>query len=158
MLLALLLGRSSPTPCATRTQGYRLEAIVCVYIRAAAADTYACRYDHEAEREPWWRQDSRYSEVQRKNRRTVFMHDDWLKHRSSNRFFRNIRTIGSPASSECPSSQRPCDHPPPRRPSRHLLVLRAALWVWEESLGANKRLWRHCVACPKSANSLPFTV
>ena len=113
---------------------------------------------HEAEREPWWRQDSRYSEVQRKNRRTVFMHDDWLKHRSSNRFFRNIRTIGSPASSECPSSQRPCDHPPPRRPSRHLLVLRAALWVWEESLGANKRLWRHCVACPKSANSLPFTV
>ena len=46
-------------------------------------------------RVPWWQQDSDYSEKQRENRRTIFMHDDWVRHRSSDRFFRNIGSIGS---------------------------------------------------------------
>ena len=28
-------------------------------------------------------------------RRTVYMHDDWVRHRSSDRFVRNMLTIGS---------------------------------------------------------------
>lgn len=66
--------------------------------------------DHLEERVPWWRQDTGYSERGRKNRRTVFMHDDWVKHRSSNRFVRNIVSIGSPAASYWPrlaASQQP---------------------------------------------------
>lgn len=50
------------------------------------------------ERMPWWEQiakGSEYTENQRKDRRTVFMHDDWVRHRSSERFFRNMKTIGS---------------------------------------------------------------
>uniref|UniRef100_A0A7S3RUQ3 Uncharacterized protein n=1 Tax=Emiliania huxleyi TaxID=2903 RepID=A0A7S3RUQ3_EMIHU len=47
------------------------------------------------ERVPWWRQSSTYSEEQRKDRRTIFMHDDWVRHRSSERFFRNVQSIGS---------------------------------------------------------------
>lgn len=51
--------------------------------------------DSDYERIPWWRQGSAYSETQRKDRRTIFMHDDWVRHRSSERFLRNIKTIGS---------------------------------------------------------------
>ena len=47
------------------------------------------------ERIPWWKQSSQYSEIQRKDRRTIFMHDDWVRHRSSARFFRNLRSITS---------------------------------------------------------------
>jgi len=47
------------------------------------------------ERLPWWRQGSAYIEMSRKDRRTIFMHDDWVRHRSSERFLRNIRTLGS---------------------------------------------------------------
>ena len=46
-------------------------------------------------RVPWWQQESDYSEKQRENRRTIFMHDDWVRHRSSDRFFRNMLSIGS---------------------------------------------------------------
>jgi hypothetical protein len=35
-----------------------------------------------------------YSEDSRKYRRTVFTHEDWVKHRSSNRFFRRLITFG----------------------------------------------------------------
>lgn len=34
-----------------------------------------------------------YAEDSRKFRRTVYMHDEWVKHRSSDRFFRNMRTV-----------------------------------------------------------------
>ena len=51
--------------------------------------------DSDYERVPWWRQTSTYSETQRSDRRTVFMHDDWVRHRSSERFIRNMRSIGS---------------------------------------------------------------
>jgi predicted membrane chloride channel (bestrophin family) len=47
------------------------------------------------ERVPWWKQSSTYSEEQRKDRRTIFMHDEWVRHRSSERFLRNILSIGS---------------------------------------------------------------
>ena len=43
----------------------------------------------------WWDQTDNYSEEQRKERRTIFMHDDWVRHRSSERFFRNLRTLPS---------------------------------------------------------------
>eukprot|EP00908_Phaeocystis_cordata_P025871 Transcript_8349.p1 GENE.Transcript_8349~~Transcript_8349.p1 ORF type:complete len:488 (-),score=199.32 Transcript_8349:1456-2919(-) len=49
----------------------------------------------EYERVPWWKQSGSFTEEQRKDRRTVFMHDDWVRHRSSQRFLRNIQTIGS---------------------------------------------------------------
>ena len=48
--------------------------------------------DESYSRIPWWEQGSTYSEDQRKDRRTVFMHDDWKRHRSPTRFFRNIKT------------------------------------------------------------------
>ena len=51
--------------------------------------------DSEYSRVPWWRQGSAYSEDQRKDRRTIFMHDDWVRHRSSERFLRNMLSIGS---------------------------------------------------------------
>ena len=50
--------------------------------------------DIDYDRVPWWRQSSTYSEEQRKDRRTIFMHDDWVRHRSSDRFLRNMLTIG----------------------------------------------------------------
>jgi putative membrane protein len=53
--------------------------------------------DHldEGDRVPFWNQDESYSERGRQWRRTVFMHDDWVRHRSSNRFVRNMKTLGS---------------------------------------------------------------
>jgi hypothetical protein len=36
---------------------------------------------------------SDYSEESRKYRRTVYMHDEWVKHRSASRFIRNMRTL-----------------------------------------------------------------
>ena len=53
--------------------------------------------DHldDGDRVPFWKQDESYSERGRQWRRTVFMHDDWVRHRSSNRFVRNMRTLGS---------------------------------------------------------------
>ena len=36
--------------------------------------------------------DIRYGEESRKFRRTIYTHDDWVKHRSHRRFFRNIYT------------------------------------------------------------------
>jgi len=45
--------------------------------------------------QPWWKQDSSYVEQLRKERRSVFMHDDWARHRSSDRFLRNLLSIGS---------------------------------------------------------------
>ena len=45
----------------------------------------------------WWRQGSQELEDRRAERRDIFMHDDWVKHRSSNRFFRNMKTLGSTA-------------------------------------------------------------
>eukprot|EP00966_Prymnesium_polylepis_P067948 1579379-Prymnesium_polylepis.1 len=51
--------------------------------------------DGSYERTPWWRQGGSFTELQRKNRRTIFMHDDWVRHRSSDRFIRNMMTIGS---------------------------------------------------------------
>jgi len=56
----------------------------------AATDT-----DPDYKRVAWWAQGSQYTEDQRKDRRTVFMHDDWVRHRSSERFLRNMKTIGS---------------------------------------------------------------
>jgi len=47
------------------------------------------------DREPWWKQGETYTEDNRQNRRTVFMHDDWVRHRSSNRFLRNMRSLPS---------------------------------------------------------------
>ena len=47
------------------------------------------------QRTPWWRQGSFFSELQRKDRRSIFMHDDWVRHRSSERFLRNMLSIGS---------------------------------------------------------------
>ena len=38
---------------------------------------------------------SSYAEDSREFRRTVYMHDEWVKHRSSDRFLRNMATIGS---------------------------------------------------------------
>jgi len=60
-------------------------------IGATVSDTDFEAYD----RVPWWKQDSSYTESQRKDRRTIFMHDDWVRHRSSERFLRNIKSIGS---------------------------------------------------------------
>jgi len=51
--------------------------------------------DLEYQRVPWWRQGSAYTEIQRQDRRTVFMHKDWVRHRSSERFIRNLLSIGS---------------------------------------------------------------
>jgi len=36
---------------------------------------------------------SGYAEESRQYRRTVYMHDEWVKHRSSGRFIRNMRTL-----------------------------------------------------------------
>merc|ERR1719261_875877 len=47
------------------------------------------------ERVPWWRQGSAYSEKQRKDRRSIFMHKEWVRHRSSERFARNMKTLPS---------------------------------------------------------------
>ena len=46
-------------------------------------------------RTPWWQQSSDYSETQRENRRTIFMHDDWVRHRSNERFLRNMISLPS---------------------------------------------------------------
>jgi len=43
----------------------------------------------------WWQQGSAFSEMQRKDRRDIFMHPDWVRHRSNERFFRNIKSITS---------------------------------------------------------------
>jgi len=51
--------------------------------------------DIDYDRVPWWRQSSTWSETQRKDRRTIFMHDEWVYHRSSERFLRNMLSIGS---------------------------------------------------------------
>lgn len=51
--------------------------------------------DLRYQRTPWWRQGSYFTEKQRKDRRTIFMHDDWVRHRSSDRFLRNMMSIGS---------------------------------------------------------------
>jgi len=61
-------------------------------------------FDYYA-RVPWWAQGSAYSERQRADRRTVFMHDDWVKHRSSDRFLRNLQTIGSSSINQALSSE-----------------------------------------------------
>jgi len=47
------------------------------------------------ERVPFWEQPEDYAETQRKDRRTIFMHDDWVRHRSSERFLRNMLSIPS---------------------------------------------------------------
>ena len=49
-------------------------------------DAEACIVDEESE-------NCDYSERHRKDRRTVFMHEDWVRHRSSERFLRNMRSI-----------------------------------------------------------------
>lgn len=49
----------------------------------------------EGDRVPWWKQGESYTEDNRPFRRTVFMHDDWVRHRSSNRFLRNMRSLPS---------------------------------------------------------------
>jgi hypothetical protein len=36
-----------------------------------------------------------YGEESRKYRRTVYTHEDWVKHRSSNRFFRNLLSFAN---------------------------------------------------------------
>jgi len=43
----------------------------------------------------WWQQGAAYTENQRKDRRDIFMHPDWVRHRSNDRFFRNIKTTSS---------------------------------------------------------------
>jgi hypothetical protein len=44
---------------------------------------------------PWFMQSgTAYAEDSRQYRRTVYMHDEWVKHRSSERFIKNLRTIG----------------------------------------------------------------
>lgn len=40
-----------------------------------------------------WQQGTAYAEESRKYRRTVYMHDEWTKHRSSDRFQNNMKTI-----------------------------------------------------------------
>mmetsp|Transcript_58644 Transcript_58644/g.116439 ORF Transcript_58644/g.116439 Transcript_58644/m.116439 type:complete len:479 (-) Transcript_58644:552-1988(-) len=57
------------------------------------------------ERVPWWRQNAVFSETQRKDRRTIFMHDDWVRHRSSDRFLRNMLSIGSSGINQALSKQ-----------------------------------------------------
>mmetsp|Transcript_115493 Transcript_115493/g.182629 ORF Transcript_115493/g.182629 Transcript_115493/m.182629 type:complete len:445 (-) Transcript_115493:224-1558(-) len=37
---------------------------------------------------------SKYAEASREYRRTVYMHKEWVKHRSSQRFIRNLQTLG----------------------------------------------------------------
>merc|ERR1719291_1135277 len=59
------------------------------------ANTPKSDTDIDYERVPWWKQDSSFSETQRADRRTIFMHDDWVRHRSSERFLRNMMSIGS---------------------------------------------------------------
>jgi predicted membrane chloride channel (bestrophin family) len=45
--------------------------------------------------DPWYMSSgSAYAENSRQYRRTVYMHDEWVKHRSSERFIKNLRTIG----------------------------------------------------------------
>lgn len=44
------------------------------------------------ENDPWWGPGD-YAEASRKFRRTVFTHDKWVEHRSSDRFAENIRTM-----------------------------------------------------------------
>ena len=51
--------------------------------------------DGSEARRPFWNQGSDYTEQSRKDRRTVYMHDDWVWHRSSDRFLRNMKSIGS---------------------------------------------------------------
>ena len=43
---------------------------------------------------PWYQQGSVYSERSRQYRRTVYMHKEWVNHRSSRRFYRNLQTLG----------------------------------------------------------------
>ena len=46
-----------------------------------------------------------YAEESRKFRRTVYMHDEWVKHRSSERFYRNMQTIFSSGVSQALSTE-----------------------------------------------------
>ena len=64
-------------------------------IREAPRQVGTLDTDESYERVPWWRQGSEFTEAQRKDRRTIFMHDDWVRHRQSDRFFRNMQSIGS---------------------------------------------------------------
>jgi len=49
--------------------------------------------DPGAELGDWYRKrGSAYAEESRQYRRTVYMHDEWVKHRSSERFIKNLRT------------------------------------------------------------------
>jgi len=68
------------------------------------SDAGATETDSDEEVVPWWRLGSMkkgeeqmgfvgIGEAQRKDRRTIFMHDDWVRHRSSDRFARNMRSI-----------------------------------------------------------------
>jgi len=50
--------------------------------------------DDFKENQPWYRKGSNYAEESRQYRRTVYMHDEWVKHRSSERFIKNFETIG----------------------------------------------------------------
>jgi hypothetical protein len=43
----------------------------------------------------WWTAGSDYAEDSRQYRRTVYMHDEWVKHRSNERFIKNMLTISS---------------------------------------------------------------
>jgi len=53
----------------------------------------------------WWQQGSAYTEMQRKERRDIFMHPDWVRHRSNDRFFRNIKTITSSGTNQALSKE-----------------------------------------------------
>lgn len=49
--------------------------------------------DADNELGTWYRRSgSEYAEESRQYRRTVYMHDEWVKHRSSERFIKNLRT------------------------------------------------------------------
>eukprot|EP00966_Prymnesium_polylepis_P180316 4175378-Prymnesium_polylepis.1 len=89
MPVAMPVAMPAPVPAEAEAILSRLRTSAQEALRPAS-DT-----DSDYERTPWWRQSSSYSEIQRKDRRTVFMHKDWVRHRSSDRFLRNMLTIPS---------------------------------------------------------------
>jgi hypothetical protein len=65
-------------------------------IHRASVDELSLAKEPVSELGAWYKlSGTAYAEESRKYRRTVYMHDEWVKHRSSERFIKNLRTIGN---------------------------------------------------------------
>ena len=104
------------------------------------------------DREPWWKQGETYTEDNRQNRRTVFMHDDWVRHRSSNRFLRNMRSLPSSGINQALSKELSFV----TLVALFVVVLNALGGGYQDFSGVMHEGPLHCV--PLMLPALPFTI